>query len=148
MSGSSSSRYHSFIREAEWDKLTLLFMFRPNIYTQHVHISKPRALHNIHPSSPGTLGSERFSGILHWSTWSFNAFTSSMSPGTLKIKHNSSVTLADHKRDLYRYHYRFSMPCSKTTTHAHSAGFKYGLVAESTALFVCSASLKLNQKAQ
>lgn len=43
--------------------------------------------------SPGTLGSERFSGILHWSTWSFRAFTSSMSPGTLGIKHVSYTQL-------------------------------------------------------
>lgn len=41
------------------------------------------------PFSPGTLGSERFSGILHWSTWSFSAFTSSMSPGTLRMKRYS-----------------------------------------------------------
>lgn len=50
---------------------------------------------------PGTLGSDRFSGILHWSTWSFSAFTSSMSPGTLKTRHlhwvatRGSCTLTD-----------------------------------------------------
>lgn len=102
-------------------KLTLLIRVQTPHIVQHVHISKPRALHEMHPSSPGTLGSERFSGILHWSTWSFNALTSSMSPGTLKIKHNSSVTLADHKRDLYLHH------DSKSTTHAHSLNMAWWL---------------------
>lgn len=39
--------------------------------------------------SPGTLGSERLSGILHCSTCSLRAFTSSISPGTLQDEDNS-----------------------------------------------------------
>lgn len=100
----------------------------------------------VDPSSPGPLGSERFSWILHWSTWSFNAFTSSMSPGTLKIQHSMSVTLSGHQRDLYLYHYRFSLPCGKSIPHVHPVGFKCGLVAEPTLLFVCSTSSEQNKQ--
>lgn len=141
MRGSSSSRYHSFIREAERHRHTL----NMHIQTLYIHAddAKQQISHvKMHPL-PGTLGSERFSGILHWSTWSFNAFTSSMSPGTLRT--NMSVTFSGHKGDPSLYHYRFSMPCSKSVTHVHPVGFKCGLVAESTLFFVCSTSLKQNK---
>ena len=115
-----------------WQNILLVFILSPNIcmWTQKQTKSFKN---NLHPSSPGTLGSERFSGILHWSTWSFSAFTSSMSPGTLKIKHNMSVTRSGHMRDLYLHHCRVAtLPCGKTVTPAHPLGFKCGLVAEST----------------
>lgn len=79
--------------------------------------------------SPGTLGSERFSGILHWSTWSFRAFTSSISPGTLQST-DRQLHPANHKRALRLHRYRVPVPGSKTVTHAHPVGFKCGLVAE------------------
>lgn len=63
--------------------MSSVFIFKPDIY---VYAQWFFTHYTSCPSSPGTLGSERFSGILHWSTWSFNAFTSSMSPGTLRNK--------------------------------------------------------------
>lgn len=39
--------------------------------------------------SPGTWGSSRPVGTFHWSTCSFRAFTSSMSPGTLSRRRGS-----------------------------------------------------------
>lgn len=123
MRGSSSSRYHSFIREAERDMTRDFILIKKNFKKKTIKYFKFK-----NQRSPGTLGSERFSGILHWSTWSFSAFTSSISPGTLWIKSNPTVTTSSHKRDLYFYSAHSSCLVAKPIPHAHPVGLKCGLV--------------------
>lgn len=125
MRGSSSSRYHSFIREAERDK-RFFFYNEKGSRRKQSNTLKINKFKN--QCSPGTLGSERFSGILHWSTWSFSAFTSSISPGTLWIKSNPTVTTSSHKRDLYVYSAHSSCLVANPIPHTHPTGLKCSLV--------------------
>lgn len=142
MRGSSSSRYHSFISEAEWDKKTTTLCYsHSSTDTQLENNSFTENNHRPHLEHLGRTDSRGSStGLLGASVRSLHQCLLAL----WKIKYRPSVTIDGHKRELHLHPNRISMPCSITIIHARPICFKSGWVALSIAYLFAVLQNKCN----